>query len=191
MPILTIIAGPNGSGKSTITRTLVMPGRENLLDPDAIARRINPRTPADAGIEAGREVLRRTKEYVQSGQSFAVETTLSGHQTLRTMREAKARGFTLRFVYVCLSTPEQNIRRVQNRVSKGGHDVPEDDIRRRYSRSAAHVPECIRIADDAALYDNSGFEATLVLEAHNGAITWRAEQLPAWAEEILRAFEPE
>jgi predicted ABC-type ATPase len=85
-----------------------------------------------------------------------------------------------------LSTPEQNIRRVQNRVSKGGHDVPEDDIRRRYSRSAAHVPECLRIADDAALYDNSGSEATLVLEAHNGTIAWRAEQLPAWAESILR-----
>ncbi len=156
-----------------------------MLDPDAVARRINPQAPTKVGIEAGREVLRRTEEYIQSGQSFAVETTLSGHQTLRTMREAKALGFNLRFVYVCLSTPEQNIRRVQNRVSKGGHDVPEDDIRRRYSRSATHVPECVRIADDTAMYDNSGPEATLVLEAHNGAITWQAEHLPAWAEEIV------
>jgi predicted ABC-type ATPase len=128
---------------------------------------------------------------VQSGQSFAVETTLSGHQTLRTMREAKANGFTLRFVHVCLSTPEQNIRRVQNRVSKGGHDVPEDDIRRRYARSAAHVPECLRIADDAALYDNSGPEATLVLEAHHGTVTWRANRLPDWVEQIFRALHPE
>jgi predicted ABC-type ATPase len=169
VPILTIIAGPNGSGKSTITRTLVMPGRENLLDPDAIARRINPSLARASPLKRLSAATRRFGPCVKR----------------------KLAASTLRFVYVCLSTPEQNIRRVQNRVSKGGHDVPEDDIRRRYSRSAAHVPECIRIADDAALYDNSGFEATLVLEAHNGAITWRAEQLPAWGEEILRAFEPE
>ena len=78
VPILTVIAGPNGSGKSTITRTLELPGREKLLDPDAVARRLNPAAPLEAAIEAGREVLRRSSKYFQAGESFAIETTLSG-----------------------------------------------------------------------------------------------------------------
>jgi predicted ABC-type ATPase len=78
VPTLTLIAGPNGAGKSTITRLVEIEGIERLLDPDAIARRINPDNPAAAAITAGREVLRRQAEYFRSGVSFAIETTLAG-----------------------------------------------------------------------------------------------------------------
>jgi predicted ABC-type ATPase len=190
VPTLTIIAGPNGSGKSSTFATHDIEGRENLLDPDAVARRLNPAAPTEAAVEAGREVLRRTQEYLAAGQSFAIETTLSGHQTFRAMREGKRRGFSVRLLYVALNTPEENVHRVQSRVTRGGHDVPDADIRRRYYRSLANVPEAIRIADRAAVYDNSGFAPTRVLEAHNGAITWRADRLPDWAAQILRALHP-
>ena len=75
MPTFTLIAGPNGSGKSTLTRTVEFEGRERLLDPDAIARRLNPFNPSMAAIAAGREVLERTSDYFGQGVSFAVETT--------------------------------------------------------------------------------------------------------------------
>lgn len=107
------------------------------------------------------------------------------------MREAKERGFTVRLLYVALSTPERNIHRVQSRVIQGGHDVPDDDVRRRYYRSLANVPEAIRIADLATVYDNSGLKPIKVLEAHNGVITWRAPDLPAWVSPILMALIPE
>lgn len=188
MPTLTIIAGPNGSGKSSTVATLDIEGRENLLDPDAVARRLDPSAPTEAAVDAGREVLRRTQEYLDAGASFAIETTLSGHQTFRAMREAKKRGFTVRLLYVALSTPERNIHRVQSRVILGGHDVPESDVRRRYYRSLANVPEAIRIADLATVYDNSDLEPVKVLEAHNGAVTWRAQDLPAWVAPILSAL---
>jgi predicted ABC-type ATPase len=190
VPTLTIIAGPNGSGKSSTVAPLDIAGRENLLDPDAIARRLNPDAPMQAAVDAGREVLRSTQEYIATARDFAVETTLSGHQTFRAMREAKRQGFTVRLLYVALNTPEENVHRVQDRATKGGHDVPDEDIRRRYYRSLANVPEAIRIADKATVYDNSGSGPVLVLEAHNGAITWRADHLPEWVEQILRAFEP-
>ena len=77
MPTLTVIAGPNGSGKSTLTRSFEFEGRDRLLDPDAIARGLNPLHPSAAAIAAGREVLKRTTEYLNRGVSFAVETTLS------------------------------------------------------------------------------------------------------------------
>jgi predicted ABC-type ATPase len=71
MPILTVFAGPNGSGKSSLIRQVEFEGRENLLEADAIARRIKPELPQQAGILAGREVLRRTAAYIRSSESFA------------------------------------------------------------------------------------------------------------------------
>src|SRR6185437_2717621 len=88
IPILTIIAGPNGSGKSTLTGRLTFEGRENLLDPDAIAKHINPSDPGRAAVTAGREVIKRTRGYLLNCESFSIETTLSGGGYLETMREA-------------------------------------------------------------------------------------------------------
>ena len=82
MPIFTIIAGPNGSGKSTLTQSLELEGRDRLLDPDAIARRLNPKGPSAAAIAAGREVLQRIEDYLASQVSFAVETTLSSRRNV-------------------------------------------------------------------------------------------------------------
>ena len=187
MPVLTIIAGPNGSGKSSTVAPLDIAGRENLLDPDAIARRLNPEAPAEAAIEAGRELLTRAAAYIHSAENFAIETTLSGHQTFRTMREAKAQGFVVRLLYVALEDPELNIRRVRDRAAKGGHFVPDTDVRRRYARSLANVPEAIRIADQAILFDNTS-RPRKVLEAKNGLVTWRADDLPAWTIPILNTL---
>jgi predicted ABC-type ATPase len=86
VPTLTVIAGPNGSGKSTLTRTVEFDGRDRLLDPDAIARRLNPFNPSAAAIAAGREVLERTADYLGQGVSFAVETTLSSRSRVELIR---------------------------------------------------------------------------------------------------------
>jgi hypothetical protein len=70
-PVLTVLAGPNGSGKSSITSSLEFEGRENLLDPDAIARRINPADPYRAAVAAGREVITRTRQYLTRARASA------------------------------------------------------------------------------------------------------------------------
>jgi predicted ABC-type ATPase len=77
VPTLTVIAGPNGSGKSTLTQAIEFEGSDRLLDPDALARVMNPLNPSAAAIAAGRDVLTRTADYLSRGLSFAVETTLS------------------------------------------------------------------------------------------------------------------
>ena len=58
-PTLTIIGGPNGSGKSTFTRTLLAATQVPIVDPDAIARSLQPEAPEQAAVSAGREALRR------------------------------------------------------------------------------------------------------------------------------------
>ena len=94
MPVLTVFAGPNGSGKSSVMREPAFVGSENLLDPDAIARRINPSDPSRAAVAAGREVILRTRRYLEDRQSFGIETTLSSSSTLATMEAGIDRGFT-------------------------------------------------------------------------------------------------
>ena len=113
MPTLTLIAGPNGSGKSTLTQSLDFAGRDRLLDPDAIARRINPSNPYLAAIAAGREVLEKTAEYLSQGLTFAVETTLSGRGKPELIRKAKALGYQINLVFMGLDTPERCISRVR------------------------------------------------------------------------------
>jgi predicted ABC-type ATPase len=125
-PVLTILAGSNGSGKSTLTSSVREEFQQApILDPDAIAKSIRDTLPgADSDIEAGKRVLRRSDELIGSGQSFTVETTLSGSTYLRMAVRAKDAGFLIAVIFVGTTSVEINIERVKARVEKGGHDVP-------------------------------------------------------------------
>jgi predicted ABC-type ATPase len=120
-------------------------GRENLLEPDAIARRIRPEFPHRAGVSAGKEVLRRTLEYLRAGEGFAVETTLAGNWTSSAIKGALDRSFFTRVFYICLDNPERSIQRVRERVAQDGHDVPDVDVRRRYARSLSDAHHVLQI----------------------------------------------
>ncbi len=180
MPTLTLVAGPNGSGKSTLTESVELRGRGILVDPDAVARELNPSDPQSVALAAGREVLRRIEEYFSKGESFAVETTLSSHASLALLDDARSRGYETHLIFVALNTPEKNISRVRSRAQRGGHFIPDVDVRRRYSRSLANLKLAIRKVDFAKVYDNSGEAHQLVLAARNGIVVHRAVELPQW-----------
>jgi predicted ABC-type ATPase len=180
VPLLTIIAGPNGSGKSTVTQSVDFDGRERLVDPDAIARVLSPMSPDGAAIAAGREALRRIAGYLASGVSFAVETTLSGKGNLDMIAAAKARGYEIHLFFVGVDTPERCISRVRYRAARGGHFIPDADVRRRYERAMANCSRAFRLAGVATFFDNSADKARLILIAKDGTVVWRAAPLPAW-----------
>jgi predicted ABC-type ATPase len=182
--ILTVIAGPNGSGKSSIIRGMDFEGKADLLEADAIAKRIDPLNPRHAAVAAGREVIRRTRKYLKTSQSFAIETTLSSASMIDTMREAQKNRFAVHLVYVCLDNPERNIQRVRERVAQGGHDVPDPDIRRRYGRSLANLLDALIVADQAAVYDNSEAKPRKVLETRSGVVLWCASVQPVWVRQV-------
>ena len=112
MPALTVVAGPNGSGKSTLTASIAFEGNTNLIDPDAIARRLNPAEPARQAIPAAREAILRCKVLLAQRANFTLETTLSGHGAMGIMRQAKDTGYHTVLVYVSLGNPELHIERV-------------------------------------------------------------------------------
>lgn len=181
-PVFTVIAGANGSGKSTLTS-----GSPNdfsqfpLLDPDAIANTIRSSDLHAVALTAGRRVLERIESYLEAKQSFAVETTLSGKNYLRTMANAGQRGFQVVLVYIGTANVEINLSRIVARVLVGGHDVPEADVRRRYVRSFQHLPLAFTLADAVILFDNSTDQSyQLVGIGDKDNFQWM-EPLPQWA----------
>ena len=141
---------------------------------------MNPFNPAAAALPAGRETLRRTAEFLEQRVSFAVETTLAGHGKLDLVHEAKSRGYEVRLMFIGLDTPERCVNRIRNRVAKGGHFVPDADVRRRFARSVANAVQALRSVDYAEFYDNSGGSHRLVLIAKAGVVVWQEHPLPGW-----------
>jgi predicted ABC-type ATPase len=185
-PILTVIAGSNGSGKSTFTRytqeTLDVP----VIDPDLETRMIRPDAPETAAIAGGKQALLRARAYLANNDSFAVETTLSGNTYLKMMTQAKQKGWQVNLIYVGVSDVQINIKRVAQRVARGGHNVPQQDVRRRYTRSLANLATAIQKADHTIIYDNStsaGYQPVLTIEA--GRVTKFVDELPEWIKSSL------
>ena len=104
------------------------------------------------------------------------------------MRNAKQAGYRALLIYVALGDPELHIERVRLRVARGGHDIPDTDIRRRYWRSLSRVPEAIVLANETLLLDNSGLQPERVLALRDGRVTWQAASLPNWIEGIASAL---
>ena len=188
VPRLTLVAGPNGSVKSTLTAAIELDKVVGIVDPDAIAAALDPAQPSRAAFAAARQAVLRSRSLLTQRESFILESTLAGHGALSLMREAQKAGYRTLLIYVALGDPELHIERVRLRVSQGGHDIPDADIRRRYARSLLHAPEAMRLSDEAVLLDNSGPrpERTLILKA--GRIVWRAGSLPAWVQELAGQF---
>lgn len=141
-----------------------------ILDPDAIAREINPNDPSKAAIQAARIVLKSQQDFLRSGQSFTLETTLSSKGNLELIEAAKAQNWLVRLLYVGLGNPTMNVQRVASRVGDGGHDVPEEDIRRRFERSMANLPIAADLVDLLSVYDNSDRNIRRVLLIKNHRI---------------------
>ena len=182
-PVLTIIAGSNGCGKSTLTSSARDKFQHNpVLDPDAIAKAIQETlTSHHSGIEAGKRVLRRAEELIAARQSFTVETTLSGSTYLRMAMRAKDAGFSIMVVFIGTTSVEINIERIKARVKKGGHDVPEEDQRRRYPRTLANMKRLLPDADLGVILDNSAETGyVLVAFGHKGYMHWN-DPVPKWA----------
>ncbi|MBD9388514.1 zeta toxin family protein [Agrobacterium sp. AGB01] len=152
-----LLAGPNGSGKSSAFAKLNLEGV--WINADEIAKMMPANDDGKStDIQAGRAALRYIAEMIETRQSFIFETTLSSQQSIRLMRDAKSAGFTIGLYYVALDSVERNVERVRQRVMKGGHDIPEENIHRRHKGSFANLTAALKIADEVVLIDNSGLE---------------------------------
>jgi predicted ABC-type ATPase len=201
-PCVYVLAGVNGAGKSSIGGATFNQRGAQYFNPDLAARHIQQADPSLTLTEAnslawhqGRRLLERA---VAERRTFAFETTLGGNTITALLEKASERGLELRVWYAGLSSPELHIARVRQRVLRGGHDIPESDIRRRYETSRVNLIRLLPKLTELRVYDNS-FEAdpetgetpqvTLVLHVVNGRIVGPKdlEHTPQWAKPIVAA----
>ena len=156
---ILIIAGPNGAGKTTFAREFLPEEAKcpHFVNADLIAAGLSPFSPELAAVRARRIMLEQIHEHVRKSESFAFETTLSGRIYLRLIPDWQVQGYVVKLFFLQLPSPEMAVARVRQRVAAGGHNVPEDVIRRRFDAGREHFEKRYKpLVDEWVLYDNSG-----------------------------------
>ncbi len=161
MPDLFVIAGPNGAGKTTAAQKILPEflAVNEYVNADKIAEGLSPFHPQSQNILAGRLMLQRIQELIKQKKSFAFESTLASRVFSRILKQAKIAGFTIRLIYLYLPNPELAAARVAKRVEIGGHNIPRQDIFRRFHRSLANLRDLyIPLSHYYYIVDASGID---------------------------------
>jgi len=197
-----VLAGTNGAGKSSIVGATIRASAAEYFNPDEAAAAIRGTSPGMTGAEANSQAWHEGKRLLERAIAeqldFAFETTLGGNTITHLLEQALDAGMEVRIWYVGLSSPELHIARVRARVAKGGHDIPEGDIRKRYDRGRLNLIQLLPRLTELRVYDNSD-EADpssgvapapkLVLHLDGGRImnAGALASTPDWAKPIVAA----
>ena len=180
MKIYTIIGGVNGVGKSSLTGVLAAESNDLgvIIDTDKI-------TAAMGGnkINGGKEAIARINNSIEKGINFTQETTLSGSRTLKTIKKARELDYFIRLYYVGVNSADESIKRIKNRVEKGGHDIPEQDVKRRYNKRFEDLANILPYCNEVKFYDNeNGFAEKA--EYKNGEFITKNNIIPEWIKNL-------
>ena len=148
LPEVIVFAGPNGSGKTTITGMAKTVGE--YINADDIKR-----TTLCTDIEAAQKAEELREKMILEKKEFTFETVLSTDRNLLLLKKAKEQGYFVRCIYVLTANADINVARVSARQAIGGHGVPEDKIRSRYSKALALIPQLVEVCDILHVYDNT------------------------------------
>jgi len=168
-----IVAGPNGSGKTTFA-TEFLPeyaSCKHFVNADLIAKGLSPFSPGTAAVTAGKLVLEQIHQFANRGVDFAFETTLSGRLYVNLFRSLKKKGYKIHLFFLWIPKADLAISRIKSRVAQGGHDVPIQDVLRRFDRSMTNFFTLYQsLADSWMFFDNAGVIPVLIAEGKNGKV---------------------
>ena len=201
-PLLYVLAGVNGAGKSSIGEAEFRSQGSPVFNPDTIAQQIRDLHPdisltlANAHAwQIGKSLL---EQAIAGGQDYCFETTLGGRTIAQLLEKAARSGHRLQVWFCGLASADLHIRRVRSRVAHGGHDIPVEKIRERWTRSRENLIRLLPLIDHLRVYDNSQEadpvagrqpQPVLLLEMQRGKITAPADlsNAPDWAQPIIAA----
>jgi predicted ABC-type ATPase len=173
-PTVYVIAGPNGAGKTTFASEFLpdfVDCRE-FLNADLIAAGLSPFSPESQNVRAGRLLLERITELAANNQDFGFETTLAGRSYANRFRQMQLQGYQIIVFFLWLPNADLAVSRVMNRVRQGGHNVPEENIRRRYVTGKRNLFRLYRpIVNAWWLYDASKPRPTVIATEENHLLT--------------------
>jgi predicted ABC-type ATPase len=167
MKRVIIIAGPNGAGKTTFAQEFLPQeaATVNFINADLIALGLSPFAPESVAIEASKLMLSRIAASCRRGDSFGLESTLSGKAYLRLIPNWRKQGYYIILHFLQLPSVELAIKRVELRVKHGGHHIPADVIRRRFERGIANLSDYQNAVDEWKTWDTSHGEPELIDES--------------------------
>lgn len=191
-PLLILLVGPNGAGKTTFYELYLKHLQLPFINADRICAERWPDEPptADQTYEAARLASKKRHAHIAAGTSFVSETVFSHPSKLELLRLAKQAGFRTRVIYVHLGDDALAIKRVEQRVRKGGHAVPTSKITARFKRLRRHLKLAQTIADTIYIYDNSGSGKAGLNHRYMGKIRRGrvAERQAEWPPELETLF---
>ena len=179
-----LIAGVNGTGKTSFRGVLEGQGVPlgHIIDPDLIAKQNSFNE-----LAAGKQALREIQNCLKNGETITQETTLSSHQVRKSIIKAKEQGYRIVMYYIGLNTKYESIYRIANRVRKGGHDIPPDDVVRRFEHRFEALDKIVPLCDKVVFYDNeNGF--VKVAELIEGSFRFTNGYRPDWIAEYSTHF---
>ena len=170
MPRLYILSGCNGAGKTTASYTFlpeILDCRE-FVNSDEFAKSLSPFNPSNASVSASRYMLMRIQYLLDQGADFSVETTLATRSLVGIIQEARSRGYSVTLLYLWVQSPEIAIQRVRDRVASGGHNIPDNVLRRRYVTGIQYLFDIyMPLCDRWMIGDNTIPPFTLVAEGND------------------------
>ncbi len=185
MKTYTIIGGVNGVGKSSLTGVLAAKTTElgTIVDVDRITAELG-----GDKLKGGKAAIKKINHCLEIGASFTQETTLSGARTERTARRAIDSGYFIRLYYVGVNDVSESLIRIENRVRKGGHNIPAEDVRNRYAKRFEDLEKILPLCNEADFFDNeNGFVE--VAEYRNGELILKGDYRPEWIMQLKKHLE--
>lgn len=173
MPRLYIISGCNGAGKTTASYTLLPEMLEcsQFVNSDEFAKGLAPFSPERASIQASRFMLMKIRYLFRRKEDFGIETTLATRTLLKTIGQAQEEGYTVTLMYFWLNSPDLAVARVKARVEAGGHNIPEETVRRRYDMGLKYFfRDYAPICDRWILADNSNIPFRVIAEGSRDSV---------------------
>jgi predicted ABC-type ATPase len=189
MPTLYIIAGCNGAGKTTASNTILptILNCKEFINADSIAAGLSPFDAEKYAFEAGRLMLRRIDQMIGEKVDFAIETTLSSKSYLLKITRARLEGYRVVILFFWLNSKSLAIRRVKSRVSNGGHNIPNDVIKRRYDRGLKNFFDLYSAKSDYwSFFDNSNGIVEMIADGE-GFLTRNIIDKPIWKKVLVQS----
>lgn len=177
--IFTIFAGVNGAGKSTLYNSPILE-KEKLgvrINTDEIVRTFGDWKNETDQVKAGRIAINLRKDCIERGISFNQETTLTGNSIIKLVDQIKEKGYKIHLFYVRVNSPKIAKERIAERVKKGGHDIPNEIVEKRYYESIENLKKVLLKVDLAEIYDNTT-SYTLVITKREGITKLQTKDLP-------------
>ncbi|EMU8988599.1 zeta toxin family protein [Proteus mirabilis] len=188
-PVLWVFAGINGAGKSTIQQNILENTNVKVINADSLASQKPLMSSGDLNtFGGGREAIKQVRQALKNKESFSIESTLGGNSNrdtyaLRLMQEAQKKGYQVKLMYVALDSVEIAKERIKERVKKGGHNIDDSIIERRYPETLSRLSRAIELSDEAYVFDNTN-KYKLLAQKENGKVfyfdppKWITKYLP-------------